>query len=272
MAAIDTESFDDADSDGPSIDVPSDEDSPWEVSSDSEDDQTIERQGDRSAPSTSRVGNSAGMPIASDLDPSAALDLINHIISCLWKLPIRRPAPLDRMKETSTAETSYYQPFDIQHVRNKFPRVDERVASRLGKMISRRRQVLRYRESHMDSLSKTRTMTRRQVIETKLDEEPVDMKQADSAPSYVASTHHTYSTHATTLKIEGDEEHHPAWNLDAPSVTMTASSKGSDQDNDSPLAIPKRPKGDDGATLEQFICPYCHTMQTIRTDRAWKFV
>lgn len=269
---IDTKEIDEIASDGLSDTVPSDEDSPWEVSSDSEDGLIIERQSRNSAPSTSRTSNSAGMPIASDLDPSAALDMVNHIISCLWKLPIRRPAPLDRMKETSTADTSYYQPFDVQHVKNKFPMVDESVASRLGKMISRRRQGLRYRESHMDSLSKTRTVTMRQVADAKFDEEVVDVENIEPAPSYAASTHHTYSTHATTLKIDGNERPHTTWNLDAPSVTMTVSSVGSDLDNDSPLAIPKRPKGDDGATLEQFICPYCHTMQTIRTDRSWRCV
>ncbi|KAF2867391.1 hypothetical protein BDV95DRAFT_598073 [Massariosphaeria phaeospora] len=236
------------------VDASETDDSPWEVSSDSEDGQAVKKD-DRHFSAVSSASN-----------PISEIHMIEFIVSCLWRLPIRRPAPLDRMKESATAKTSYYQPFDIMHVKNKFPSIDEGVANRLGKMISRRRQLLRYRKAHTDSLEGKHLQTRRRVIEFDEGHEGTEI-----APSFVASTRHTHDTKATTLKLDAhDQVPTGPSNLYVPSISPSISSAGSEQDDSKiPIIIPNRPKGDSGDALEQFICPYCLTAQSIKTDYKW---
>ncbi|EER28989.1 hypothetical protein CPC735_036950 [Coccidioides posadasii C735 delta SOWgp] len=50
-------------------------------------------------------------------------------------------------------DTSFYETYDTMHVREKFPDASQFLASRLGRAISRRRQYLKYRESHHKKLS-----------------------------------------------------------------------------------------------------------------------
>lgn len=225
--------------------APANDDSPWEVSSDSEDGHAIEKH----IRYPSAVSSSPDAFIVTDLstrqEAASAMDLVDFIISCLWKLPIRRPAPLDRMKERATAETSYYQPFDIMHVKNKFPYIDERVATRLGKMISRRRQLMRYRKTHTYSVQGKYLRTRRPVIEAISDQ---GHEGTEIAPSFVVSTQHTYDTKATTLKLDAHEQISAGPSkLYAPSISPSTSSAGSEQsDSEIPIIIPNRPKGDSG--------------------------
>ncbi|KAG7418820.1 hypothetical protein DER46DRAFT_210374 [Fusarium sp. MPI-SDFR-AT-0072] len=47
----------------------------------------------------------------------------------------------------TTDETSPYEPFDVQHVRSKYPGVDKVIAERLGKAISARRQLFQGQDS-----------------------------------------------------------------------------------------------------------------------------
>ncbi|KAI0156843.1 hypothetical protein GGR57DRAFT_491348 [Xylariaceae sp. FL1272] len=70
----------------------------------------------------------------------------------------------DEDKDTETLEiaadvgdisidTSYFEDYDIEHVKSKLSNVDNTLASRLGKAISQRRQYFKYRESHRQKLS-----------------------------------------------------------------------------------------------------------------------
>ncbi|KAG4263982.1 hypothetical protein FPRO04_12250 [Fusarium proliferatum] len=67
-----------------------------------------------------------------------AIDNLSYLGSAL-----RETIADDRTKN----ETSHYEPFDIQHVRSKYPVVDEVIAERLGKAISARRQLFRGQQS-----------------------------------------------------------------------------------------------------------------------------
>jgi hypothetical protein len=246
------------------------DDSPWEISSESDEELALHTSPQqpstqtRTAPAAliSEVGKSQH-------SSTASLESIQFIISCLWRLPIRRPAQLDRIREGLGSETSPYDPFDLMHVKNKFPTVDERLASRLAKMISRRRQVMRYRKRHTDALQVHHSHTRRRVAAVMHDEND---DNNGAAPSLAASTRYTHDTKATTLKL--DVFAHKPPNLNAfyePSVSSFTSSTGSNQSGgDIHIEIPKRPKGESGDTSEQFICPYCRVPQTMTNDHKWK--
>jgi hypothetical protein len=130
---------------------------------------------------------------------------------------------------------------------------------------------MRYRKTHTYSVQGKHLRTRRPVIEATSDQ---GHEGTEIAPSFVASTHHTYDTKATTLKLDAREQISAGpSNLYAPSISPSTSSAGSEQsDGEIPIVIPNRPKGDSGDALEQFICPYCLTAQSIQTDRRWKLV
>lgn len=41
-------------------------------------------------------------------------------------MPIRRPAPLDRLKQKSSVDASFYQHFDVLYVKDKFRKLDSK--------------------------------------------------------------------------------------------------------------------------------------------------
>lgn len=140
--------------------------SPWEISSNSSDGN---QSGSKDNTKTHAIYEEpAGMGLGRTEEPAPnpiillgqsptlemprILESIKFTITCLYKIPIRRPAPLDRLKTKTSIEASFYQHFDVLYVMDKFPHLDRHVATRLGKMISRRRQMLAYRQSHDQNL------------------------------------------------------------------------------------------------------------------------
>lgn len=246
------------------------EDSPWEVSSDSEAGYTEPPR--QSGALAASQGTNPILAHGTDQVGSftSSLDLVEHMVSCLWRLPIRRPAPLDRMKE-SASDTTPYQPFDIMHVKEKFPFIEERLATRLGRMISRRRQLLRYRKSHTDAIRGSQLTARRPIFAARFGSIE---ESYETTPSMTASTRHTQDTMATTLKLDQQNYVIPDVNdFFAPSIASSSSSTFSaNSDGESSIKIPKRPEGVGKRSSEQFICPYCQTTQTVSTERKWRLV
>lgn len=86
---------------------------------------------------------------------------VRDTISCLFRLSmaIRNPAPNTQSGSTITADKSYYEDYDIEHVRakfheEKFHSCEFFLTERLGRAISARRQYLSYREEHHKKLVK----------------------------------------------------------------------------------------------------------------------
>ncbi|KAL8681313.1 MAG: hypothetical protein Q9186_002577 [Xanthomendoza sp. 1 TL-2023] len=65
---------------------------------------------------------------------------------------VRKPAQHDLRSATKTADVAVFEPFDYNHVRDKYPKADDIVVSRLGHGITRRRKYLKYRERHASKL------------------------------------------------------------------------------------------------------------------------
>jgi hypothetical protein len=261
-----SETFDKEDSD--------DEDSPWELSSDSE------QESKQRVPT---IPEPKGTVSPQDSNATRQIhsmfESIGHVVKFLWRLPLRRPVPLDRMQERDIADTSLYQAFDTLHVKNKFPSIPEDLAARLGKMISRRRQLIRYRKIHTDALKgkmetptgfetlKGITVQRAFGVHTNHDDDTQQPPSSFEAPSHV-----TYDTKATTLRPYGHilglsqlESH------SAPSISESDSSMASIEiSQETVIRVPRRPMGENGECLDQFICPYCSTTQYITSDRRWK--
>jgi hypothetical protein len=244
-----------------------DDDSPWEISSDS--DETEEKRILQAKAETSSKLSATSVAHLDSSQPQE-LQLIDFITGCLWKLPIRRPAPLDRLKERDAAEAACYHPYDIMHVRSMFPTLHESVAVRLGKAISRRRQILGYRKKHTEALDDVQLHTRRRIVDAQVFEVDGDMEAPPK--SLVASTRRTAETKATTLRLEAHQQAQNSLDvLYAPSVSTFASSEASDQSADGiTLVYPRCPKAKDGNSLHEFVCPFCHTAQRVSSERRWR--
>ncbi|KAI0454723.1 hypothetical protein F5B21DRAFT_524327 [Xylaria acuta] len=114
------------------------------------------------------VGEARGLPdhelieylVDDDESNQSSLDMaladISHVVDCLLRLSvtIKNPAPHDQIMSRAGSETmAYYEQYDIRHVREKFTRIENGLATRLGRAITNRRHFLKYREDHCARLS-----------------------------------------------------------------------------------------------------------------------
>jgi hypothetical protein len=276
------------------------EDSPWEISSDSSNGdgsslqhwQTHQKPDEPRVPCRSPSKTTARSELSVGCSPILELprlvESIKFTITCLYRLPIRRPAPLDRIKHRTSIDSAVYQHFDVLYVKDKFPNLQLQAATRLGKMITRRRQILHYREAHKQSLDVARVQPKIAAVS----EAPptssiieggskvtVEDRGSQATPSRLvlsqaASSHFTLRSKATTvrpgeLKLLISKDHMDT--LFAPSVAESKSSMASSYAGKTiRISVPSRPKNDDGQELEQFECPYCLLTKNVSNDRRWK--
>lgn len=84
-------------------------------------------------------------------------DLITNMMQLFST--VRNPAAHDQfMLSKDTATASHFERFDIEHVTNKYPQIEQWLAERLGCAISRRRQYVQYREGTERGLRKVSTL------------------------------------------------------------------------------------------------------------------
>ena len=116
--------------------------------SEDQDEKATKRHSERSDVSSSARNNNLELP--------KTLELIRFIINCLYKMPIRRPAALERITERISTQFAPYQQYDAQFVRDLHPELDPTIAARLGRLVSLRRQILAYQEKHNRNLQPER--------------------------------------------------------------------------------------------------------------------
>jgi len=271
------------------------EDSPWEISSDSgQSDSSAHDQVPQSNTPLLGSKKSTLAPKASSPNipilhlgrtPTAEmprlLESIKFTIGCLYKIPIRKPAPLDRIKHRTSLDSSSYQHFDVLYVMDKFKGINEQLAARLGKAITQRRQILYYREAHKEGLETTRLKPLgppTSALEVKQTAPPGDSRSTVSSQatiSQAASSQFTLQSKATTLQPR--ELEHVIFEEPGPEAFYTPSVAESKSSFASSYAgkelaviVPPRPKGDYGIELDWFECPYCLITKHITSERRWK--
>ncbi|KAL8648704.1 MAG: hypothetical protein Q9226_005888 [Calogaya cf. arnoldii] len=165
------------------------------------------------------------------------------IIQCLYKLAmlIRNPAQHDFLAESYRTETLVFEPFDQQHVRNKFPEADEKLILRLAKALTRRRGYLQYRARHSIKLAKGLEDVQAsgggvaasisETMASVLPPQPIDYSE-NSSESGISHT-----SYANSL-LEGGV-----------------------------ITVPAPPQGSlDGSS---FLCPYCQFIIHAKTTQSW---
>ncbi|RPA80997.1 hypothetical protein BJ508DRAFT_415028 [Ascobolus immersus RN42] len=196
---------------------------------------------------------------------SVFLESIQTIVNCLYSLPLRRPANMDRLRTRFDAENNpkqHYQVSDCSRVRDMFPNLDTTVADRLGRILTQRRGILDYRQNHNRALQ----------VGVDTDDDSMQEEGSIKAPP-------TRRTKATTLLASESAADRKFTDLDmrkeamahvttAPSeVSSSASTEFTKQTR---LLYPHRPKDDEGNPLECFECPYCCLTVHIQNERAWR--
>ncbi|KAL8979961.1 MAG: hypothetical protein Q9205_004831 [Flavoplaca limonia] len=184
---------------------------------------------------------------SSDEEPTTELQAlfgeVVTIIQCLYKLAmiIRNPAQHDFLAESYKADTAAFEPFDEQHVRNKFPQAKEELIHRLAKALTRRRGYLKYRARHSMKLEKGL--------------EGIKIGGGGVAASISETT-------ASVLQAQPVDYNETSSDSGIP-VTSYASSivEGGT------ITVPPPPKG--SLAGNPFPCPYCHFIINPATTHAW---
>jgi hypothetical protein len=258
------------------------ENSPWDISSSSSGDSNACHGAIQPAVS---FGTDSGLIAKLGQTPShempRLLASISFVVICLHRISIRRPASLDRFKDKTLIDSSSYQQFDMLYVKDKFPLLDPDVATRLGKMITRRRQLLYYRRADTQSLHTAQVEPELRLSlklpETGATTAPQKVQsEGHVALNRTAGSHYTLDLKATTLQsepllvpsIQGKLD---SMTLCAPLTSESETSMiSSFTGKDTQINIPPRPTGDNGEALKWFECPYCLITKHIATEHRWK--
>lgn len=183
------------------------------------------------------------------------LSLIGGVINCLLRLSvaISNPAPHDRFKSRAGGQIESSEPWDIQHVRAKFPYLDKTVAERVGRALTQRRKYFKYREDHHSRLKQ-------------------GLKGHDnSAGQWEATTvasslpQHLKDADKISLNMNLDPRGLGVFDencSEGPSTSYAASTF-----DQSELRVPPIPKG---YAEGPFLCPFCYVFISVQTRYEWK--
>ena len=151
---------------------------------------------------------------------------------------VRRPAQHDLWTQKTVSEISVYEPYDYEHVRNKFPNAPEVLVKRLSLAMTVRRKILRSRELRHVKLGKGLTEDADEdVVTCGSPTVATSFKAAEELEQRTTRSEWTQTSYASTFWNGGSE------------------------------SVPGPPKQSDGGT--PFECPYCFYIIVVKDRRAW---
>lgn len=197
------------------------------------------------------AGSDDGFETSTDSSSKEIADLLfgtGNIIDCLlrFSVTISNPAPHDHFKSRAGLElTRHFEPYDFKHVCDKFPRMNVKLAQRLGRMLTYRRRYFVYRKEHHNRL--------KQGIEEDFDDNTSLEPGTTVASSLPQGLKDGIQTHLTVVKDNRSE--------------ISATSYASSAPGGSDLRVPPIPKGyADGP----FLCPFCFVLVSVDSRHEWK--
>ncbi len=170
---------------------------------------------------------------------------VASIINCLFdtSMLVRKPAQHDFIMGQKQSDVSGYEWADLRHVQDKFPNIDDQMATRLSQANTRRRKYLIYRKRHADKL--------RQGIDHDIKSE------APPAGSEILSE--TVATNVRTSNIDADDKASESA-FSHTSYAPTLISGGA-------ITIPSPPEtSQNGAPFE---CPNCYYVISAPNTKVW---
>ncbi|CAI7633690.1 unnamed protein product [Penicillium glandicola] len=177
-----------------------------------------------------------------ELEISSIYNALCGTINDLFQLSvvIRRPAQRDRLLGTKRSDAVFFEPFDRQHVNDKYPYADTSILDRLGLAISTRRAVMRYRERHHIKLG--------QGLDAILGDDTQSAILSDTIATEFANTPATDIWETRS-------------NISHTSYAQTVLHGGDG------IALPPPPK--EAVNSDPFECPYCFEIMSIENEYAW---
>ncbi|KAI1417942.1 hypothetical protein F5Y13DRAFT_199073 [Hypoxylon sp. FL1857] len=195
-----------------------------------------------------------GGPVDRYVEFETELDQISadvaEVVDCLLRLSvsIRNPAPHDRLKASARIDASPYNAHDISHVAETFRLADPKLVERLGKANSRRRQFFMYRASHHAILSESLNADSNNSVLGKLS------TVASSIPQHLKDN----QLGVKSDPIDEDELSESGITQTSYATTLGGSGR------------PRAPALPAEASKGPFECPFCYTMISVSSRRAWK--
>ena len=165
-------------------------------------------------------------------------------INCLFQMSmlVRRPVPHDVYMGSKRADVAVFEPFDYNHVKEKYPKAEDGLVKRLGSAITRRRRYLKYRERHATKLRQGLT------------HEAIDVTTGTAS---ILSD--TVATEFQDQDIRFDDK--------ASDMGVSQTSYASTLLSTGNIVIPPPPKSSlAGAPFE---CPYCFYVIVVHGHRSW---
>lgn len=197
------------------------------------------------------------------------IDMMNECMKALFRIGIlvRREATYDRFQRAlQRSRFTFPELFDTNYVEQKHPKLrsgaGRGLATRLGRANAKRRQFIKYGRDHR----------------TRLDVDMDDHQETEPEPQTTLSIDleartEKVSSKATTFVKPGEH-----WNSDllAPptededdSASLLTASTTFD---DSKKSLKLVKLADLGPGGKHFECPLCFTLQSFRTEKAWRYV
>ena len=163
-------------------------------------------------------------------------DLIRYLFQ--MTMAVRRPARSDFLRGGSTAEARAFFPFDVDNIRTKYPRADDRLVDWLAQGSIYGRRYLLYRGRHHAKIRQG--------------PDEITTLPAEELSDTIGTTLRSHSS-------EGDD----AASMTAMSLTSFATSWLDGND----FTFPRRPKS--GSKGEPFECPFCFHIITAPSRQSW---
>ena len=171
-------------------------------------------------------------------------DSVATMISCLFQMSmlIRNPTKHDVRRESYRPEISAFAPYDYNHVREKFPKANEVLISRLGTAITQRRKYLNYRERHAAKLK-----------------QGLSGKASGADTATIGGLSDTIATDPQQRNIDFDD-HASDSGVSQTSYAPTLKGGGN-------ITIPPAPKASHNG--EPFECPICYHIIALDRSHSW---
>lgn len=195
------------------------------------------------------------------------LDLMNECMKALFRIGIlvRREVTYDRFQRAlQRSRFSFPEQFDTDYVEQKHPKLRNKgrgLATRLGRANAKRRQFIKYGRDHRTRLEMDMDVGQENEPEPKA-----------TLSIYLEAPTEQLSSKATTFVMPAEN-----WNSEllAPPIEdeddgaslLTASTTF-----DSKKSLKLVRLADIGPEGKHFECPLCFTLQSFRSEKAWRYV
>lgn len=210
-----------------------------------------------------------GEEIPRDEQVTLLIDMMNECMKALFRIGIlvRREATHDRFQRAlQRSRFTFPELFDTNYVEQKHPKLRSRagrgLAMRLGSANAKRRQFIKYGRDHRTRLD----------VDLDVHQENEPEPQTTTLSIDLEARTEKLSSKATTFVKPGEH-----WNSDflAPptededdSASLLTASTTFDDSKKSLKLVKLADLGPEG---KHFECPLCFTLQSFRTEKAWRY-